>query len=268
MKTSLQYSSSRLLSGAAAGLVGSALLFASNIHAAQEPGFTTSVKPYAKSLTPDYVVKPIISAGDRVPHTSDPTKQFQMIGVPDGLGAYKIRDSVVMYMNHEVAGTAISEPVIGGPLRRGALISKLVLNASGEVVSGECAYDSIVDPTGNELPPAEVGNTTKPFVRFCSGSLAWLDAGFDRPIYLCGEESNGAATYDGRGGLGVAVFDHKLYTLPQLGHFSRENTLVRPHPTPETVIMLMEDGPNADSQLYMYVAEKDFSPEADVFARN
>ena len=49
----------------------------------------------------------------------------------------------------------ISEPVIGRPLRRGALISKLVLNASGEVVSGECAYDSIVDPAGNELPPAE-----------------------------------------------------------------------------------------------------------------
>src|SRR6185436_14999342 len=154
------------------------------------------------------------------------------------------------------------------PLRRGAFVSKFVFNANAEVLSGECAYDVVVDPAGNELPPAQVGNTTAAFVRLCSGSLAWLDAGFDRPIYLCGEESSGAATYDGKGGLAVAVFDHKLYTLPQLGRFSRENTLVRPHPTPETVMIMMEDGSGYDSQLYMYVAEKDFTPGADPFARN
>lgn len=233
------------------------------------PGFITAVKPYAMSISPEYAAIPIISVGDRVPLTSDSSKEFQMIGVPDGLGAYKAGGgTVVAYMNHEVAGTAISEPVIGDPLRRGAFVSKFVFNANAEVLSGECAYDVIVDPAGNVLPAAAANNSTPAFVRFCSGSLAWLDAGFDRPIYLCGEESNGAATYDGQGGLAVAIFDHTLYTLPQLGRFARENTLVRPHPTPETVMMLMEDGPGFNSQLYMYVAQKDFTPGADPFARN
>jgi hypothetical protein len=44
--------------------------------------------------------------------------------------------------------------------------------------------------------------------------------------------------------LAVAMFEQKLYTLPQLGRFSRENTLVGPHPTPETVII--DDDPSSD----------------------
>jgi hypothetical protein len=259
----------RLFSKSTLALISGALLVAAPSQAGQPAGFTTTIKPYAVSISPDYVAVPLISVGDRVPLTSDSSKQFQMIGVPDGLGAYKAGGgTVVAYMNHEVAGTAISEPVIGAPLRRGAFVSKLVFNASAQVLSGECAYDVIVDPSGNVLPPAQVGNATPAFVRFCSGSLAWLEAGFDRPIYLCGEESNGAATFDGQGGLAVAIFDHTLYTLPDLGRFARENTLVRPHPTPETVMMLMEDGPGFNSQLYMYVAQKDFTSGADPFARN
>ena len=173
-------------------------------------------------------------------------------------------------------------------------MSKFILNDRAEVLSGEPAYNVIVDAvSGLELPPAQVGNTTPAFVRFCSGSLTWREAGFDRPIYFFGEESNGAATFDGRGGLACAIFDNELYTLPQLGRFARENTLVRPlqgqeddqdeegqdgqdseqgqhgqRPGSETVLMLMEDGPAADSQLYMYVARKDFSRRASVLARN
>jgi Alkaline phosphatase PhoX len=232
-------------------------------------GIRTAVKPYAVSISPEYVAVPILSAGDRVPHTSVPSKQFQMIGVPDGLGAYKAGGGcVVIYMNHEVGGTAISEPVIGEALYRGAFVSKFVLSAQAGVLSGEPAYDVIVDPAGNEVPPARIGNSTPVFVRLCSGSLSWLDAGFDRPIYFCGEENAAPGTFDGKGGLALAIFDKKAYTLPHLGHFPRENTLVRPHPTPETVMILMEDGSAADSQLYMYVAQKDFTPGASPLARN
>src|SRR6266545_2528203 len=68
----------------------------------QSAGFTTAIQPYAVSLSPDYVIKPIISAGDRVPLSSNPSKQFQMIGVPDGLGAHKIGGGgAVVFMNHE-----------------------------------------------------------------------------------------------------------------------------------------------------------------------
>ncbi len=236
---------------------------------------TTAIQPYAVSISPEYAVKPILSAGDRVPLTSDPWKKFQMIGVPDGLGAYKAEaGQAVLYMNHELGATATSEPVIGEPLYRGAFVSKFLLSADAGVISGEPAYDVIVDTaTGLELPPARVDNATSPFVRFCSGTLAWLDAGFDRPIYLCGEENPAPATFDGKGGVLTAIFDHKLYTLPHLGHFQHENAPVRPHPVPETVLILMEDnsGPATHlyaAQLYMYVGQKDFSPGAHPLARN
>jgi hypothetical protein len=120
-----------------------------------------------------------------------------------------------------------------------------------------------------ERPPARADNTTPAFVRFCSGTLAWLDAGFDRPIYFCGEENPASATFDGKGGLATAIFDKKLYSLPHLGHFPHENIPVRPHPVPETVLVLMEDnGTGFDSQLYLYVGQKDFTPGANPLARN
>ena len=248
--------------------VAAALLVLS-AQAQQTPGFVTSVQPYAKSISADYIVVPLLSVGDRVPLTSDPSKQFQMIGVPDGLGAHKGGGgNVVLYMNHEIAGNAVTEPIIGGTLHRGAFVSKFILNAAGEVVSGEPAYDLIVDPAGNQVPPAQSDNTTPGFVRFCSGTLAWLDAGFDRPIYLCGEENPAPATFDGKGGLACAIFDHVCYTLPHLGHFQHENLPARPHPVPETVLMMMEDDAAYHAQLYMYVGQKDFTPGADPLARN
>src|SRR5689334_204231 len=88
-------------------------LLACTANAGQQAGFSTTVKPYAISISQDYVVKPIISAGDRVPLASNPNKLFQMIGVPDGLGAYKTGGGgAVVFMNHEVGATALSEAIV------------------------------------------------------------------------------------------------------------------------------------------------------------
>lgn len=264
--------SCRLLSTSMLSLLSAAAAVAPPRSLAGQPcGFTTSVQPYAVSISPDYVTVPILSAGDIVPHTSDPAKHFKMIGVPDGLGAYKVAGGgAVILMNVELAGGARSEPVIGDPLYRGAFVSRFVLNAKGEVMSGGLAYDGIIDTAlGVELPPARLDNATPAFVRFCSGTLAWLDAGFDRPIYLCGEENAAPGTFDTKGGLALAILDGKVYTLPHLGHFQHENLPVRPHPGPETVMVLMEDnGSGFDSQLYLHVGQKNFLPGASPLARN
>src|SRR5436190_23860872 len=130
--------------GVVAGVAAALLVLSAN--AQQVPGFVTSVQPYAVSISPEYIVKPILSVGDRVPLTSDPSKQFQMVGVPDGLGAHKIGGGgAVIFMNHEVGATALSEPIVGDPLYKGAFVSKFVLNARAEVMSGELAYDVIMD---------------------------------------------------------------------------------------------------------------------------
>ena len=44
------------------------------------------IKPYAVGVDGDYYTKRVLSVGDTVPETSDPAKQFQLIGIPDGLG--------------------------------------------------------------------------------------------------------------------------------------------------------------------------------------
>jgi Bacterial protein of unknown function (DUF839) len=236
-----------------------------------QSGCYTDVKPYAVAVSPDYTVQPLISVGERVPNTSNPSKEFQMIGIPDGLGATKGKgNTTLLYMNHELSSTVLSEPNVGGPLNRGAFISEWTLDPNGCVISGQRAYNTVVDEEfGVTLPAAEVGNSGRPFGRFCSGSLSFREAGFDRPIYLTGEESGGSGTFDGRGGLGVAVFDGKLHTLVKMGRFSWENTLARPDAGEYTVVMGMEDGPaTLDNQLYMYVGKKSRDRGASVLSRN
>jgi hypothetical protein len=236
-----------------------------------QSGCYTNVKPYAVAVSADYALQPLLSVGERVPNTSDASKEFQMIGIPDGLGATKGKgNTTLLYMNHELRATALSEPNVGGPLNKGGFISEWTLDPNGCVISGQRAYNTVVDEeSGATLPAAEVGNTGRPFGRFCSASLSYREAGFDRPIYLTGEESGGAETFDGRGGLGVAVFDGELHTLVKMGRFAWENTLARPDAGDLTVVMGMEDGPNTlDNQLYMYVGKKNRNTGASVLSRN
>lgn len=242
--------------------------------------FLTDLFPYAVSVHPVYRTIPIISAGDRVPETSDPTKEYQMVGIPDGLGAHRNDDgTVTLYMNHELNQTVQSEPTVGDPLNRGAFVSKWLLSPTGRVISGERAYDRVYQEDTLVGPAAEVGNNTPGFARFCSGSLAGREHGFDRPIYFANEESGGTGTFDGKGGLSVAIFDNEAHGLPCLGRFPWENTLVQPRAArsrfdPRVVIMGMEDGPadqdptKVNSQLYMYVGFKSSRRRATVLERN
>jgi Bacterial protein of unknown function (DUF839) len=234
------------------------------------------IKRYTVGIAGGYETKRLLSVGDRVPETSAPTNEFQMVGIPDGLGAHANADGTkTVYLNHELTGGTTSEPNVGRPLNRGAFVSKLALDRSGNVLSGERAYDWVFDENTFHGPAAQVGNTTRGFSRFCSGSLAGPPQGFDRWIYLTNEEEGTPAnSFDGKGGLAVAIVDNNLYTLPKLGRFAWENTLIQPNHGTRTVAMGMEDGPatlasaSENSQLYMYVGKKDRSHGATVLRRN
>jgi secreted PhoX family phosphatase len=245
---------------------------AEQAHSVEEavPGFVTSVKPYVVSVSPEYAVQPILSVGDRVPRSSNPDQEFQLVGIPDGMGAYRTKSGrTVVYINHELVQSALSEPIIGEPLNRGTIVSRLVLDRAGRVLSADRAYDTVWDENTLVGAAADVSNTTPAFSRFCSGSLEYKAAGFDRPIYFAGEEAGGAATFDGKGGLGVAIFDGELHTLPKFGRFPWENTLAQPKPGKKTVLIGMEDGPaTPDNQLYLYVGSKERKPGATAMRRN
>ena len=251
------------------GVVG-ALVVASTAVA----GFAI-IKPYAVGIDGGYYTQRLLSVGDTVPESSDSSKQFQMIGIPDGLGAHKGKNGrTTLFMNHELTYGTLSEPVLGEPLNRGPIVSKLTLNRKGKVLSGERAYDTVYLDDTLVGPAPTTANTTRSFSRFCSASLAGEKEGFDRNIYLTNEESTGANTFDGKGGLAVAVFDNEAHALTDLGHFAWENALVQSGTGKYTVIMSMEDGPasqdpaQSNSQLYMYVGEKDRSRGATVLERN
>lgn len=236
----------------------------------------TTVKDYAEPLTTDYETTRLLSVGDTVPLTSDPAKDFQMVGIPDGLGAHKSgKGTRTVFMNHELTSSSLSRPVIGAPRLKGAFVSKLVLDRKGNVLSGEPAYDTVYLDDTLVGPAAAEGNTTRGFARFCSGSLVGPEQGFDRHIYFANEEDgNPASTFDGKGGLSVAIFDGKAHGLTSLGRFAWENTLVQSGTGRKTVIMGMEDGPasqnlaDVNSQMWMYVGTKDRSAGATALERN
>jgi hypothetical protein len=82
----------------------------------------TKVKPYAVAVTADYVLQPLLSVADQVPNTSDPARRYQMIGIPDGLGATKgPGNTTILYVNHELGSSVLSEPNVGGVRNRAIL---------------------------------------------------------------------------------------------------------------------------------------------------
>jgi hypothetical protein len=242
----------------------------------------TTVKDYVKGLS-GYNYDATWSAADRVPEASTRRGDYQMIGIPDGLGARAFPASrrgpsgALTFMNHELGNTTTSEPSVGGPLNRGAFVSALAQNGQGDVLTGRRAYDKVfventlVGPAAeadNPATPEVEGNNTPGFGRFCSGGLWGREVGFDRDIYLTGEESGGSQNFDGKGGEEVAIFNNELHALPDMLHFNWENVIVLPNTGRKTVIIGLEDGPSgANSQLYMWVGQK--NPNAsDVLDRN
>lgn len=235
--------------------------FAASSHAAAR--WFTSVQPYAVSLTSDYSLVPLFSVGDRVPVTGDPTRTFQMVGIPDGLGMRTNKNGdAIVYMNQELTQGTVSEPYVGETLNRGAFVSRFVIDKNGVVLSAKRAYDKVYLDDTFVGPAADQSNSTPGFTRFCSGSMAGKAEGFTTSIYFANEESGGAATFDGKGGLAVAIFEDEAHALTYLGHFAWENALVQPGTGDLTVIMGMEDGPadldptKDNSQLWMYVGTK------------
>jgi hypothetical protein len=234
----------------------------------------TSVKPYVELVGGEYQVRALLSVDDAVPLLGGAAgQQYRMVGIPDGLGAHPNGDGTsTLFMNHELGFTALSEPVVGGPKNRGAIVSEWILDTDGDPVAGRRAYDRIFAENTLLGPAPVVGNETqmpRQLARFCSGFLAGPANGFDRWIYLTNEESGGADSFDGRGGQSVAIFDGELHTLPKLGRFNKENSVVQPTQGTRTVIFPTEDGPaTLDNQLYMYVGTKDRSANATALARN
>lgn len=190
---------------------------------AVEPGSMTAVRPYLIATDPATLdILPILTAGEMV-------GDYQMAGVPDGLGAYKADDGVVLFVNHELTPEEDENMSF-------ARVSRLVLDASsGAVMSGAYVLDG-----------------TEGYERLCSASLAGPEVGFESPTFLTGEESSAGKF----GGISVAIdgASGTVTQLPWLGHISHENQVVVPGFTGKTVVVTTDDD-SSGSQLYLYAAD-------------
>ena len=135
------------------------------------------MKAYVEPVGDEYDIKALFSVDDQVPLLGGaPGQEYRMVGIPDGLGAHPNGDGTsTLYMNHELIFTALSEPVVGGPKNRGAIVSQWILDEDGDPVAGKRAYDSIFAENTFLGPAPVVGNEAqmpRQFARFCSGFLA------------------------------------------------------------------------------------------------
>ncbi len=196
----------------------------------------------------------ILTVGDNVSGSDLDGPGYQMVGIPDGLGAFRGRGSgrtFTVVMNHELPQTT---GVVRDHGANGAFVSKWTIERKTlRVLAGEDLIKQVV------LAPGGVyGEPQKGIVlgRLCSGDLAQRSAFYDRrsrrgypgPLFLSGEEV-------GAEGRGFAhAFDGTSYELPFLGKMSWENIVANPGTRDKTVVVGLDD--STPGQVYVYVGDK------------
>ena len=144
----------------------------------------------------------------------------QMIGIPDGLGAYDNGNGTfTILMNHELGGTA---GLVNDHGFAGAFVSKWTIDKSTLEVK------SVTDL----IQSAVYAGTPSAFNRFCAADLPAQSAlqfgglGSSAKIFMNGEESGAEGRAFGHVVTGPDA--GKSYELPALGKFSWENSVANP----------------------------------------
>jgi hypothetical protein len=231
-----------------------------------ETGVSSSQSPYVVGVDPSVSTVSLLTVGDE---TSDGTG-WQMVGIPDGIGAFDNGDGTfTVLMNHELGAT---QGVARDHGTAGAFVSKLVIDkATLEVQSGSdlikhvYLYDTA---TASYYDPVTDGNPlTNPYAfdRLCSADLPQLTAfynpdsglGYNGHIFLSGEETG--PPFSPVHGKAFAHFVEgaeggNSYEIPWLGKMSFENAIANPNAGDTTMIAVTDDA--TPGQVYFYFGEK------------
>jgi hypothetical protein len=232
----------------AALALGCVTAFAAPLTAFAAPGGTagpsSSDAPYVVRSVPGVTLTSILTAGDSV-------GGYQMVGVPDGLGAYDNGDGTfTLLMNHELTPAQGAVRAHGAA---GAFISKWVIKKSTlAVLSGADLIQTVYlfDGTRYQATPAVAFN------RFCSADLPAAGAffnpatgnGYDGRIFMNGEETAGGRAF------GHVVETGDSYQLADFGAASWENVLANPAAGDKTVVAGLSD--TGGGAVYVYTGDK------------
>ena len=259
---------SRSARTAATLAVALALVTAASLPAGAAPtniGPSTDTAPYVLPVADGVEVTSILTVSDG----GAASNGYEMVGIPDGLGATEQGNNLIVYMNHELGQT---QGVVRAHGEAGAFVSRLeidpgtlrVKDGSDWIQPGVQYWDY---PNGSfdSAPDAYGSGSTADLAalaRTCSGSLTTAGQlydpstrkGFKGAIYFANEEVGP----DGR--VFAVLKDGEAWQLPRLGLFSWENTLAAFNESDATVVMGNEDQSNISgqnvSQLWVYVGTK------------
>lgn len=222
---------------------------------AAQPTPVTQQSAYVVSTAAGWKVTPLLTVGDTVNLKAD-GKPYQMVGVPDGLGAYSDKGNLVVLMNHELKANEGAARAHG---ESGAFVSQWIFNKNTlQATKGD---DLIKQVFTWDAPSASyIYNRANRFDRLCSADLpvesalynAATGKGYQGRIFLNGEET----TPEGR------VFAHiatganagTSFELPDLGKFAIENVLAHPATGDMTLVAMNNDV--MPGNVYFYIGQK------------
>lgn len=220
-----------------------------------QPAPVTKQTAYIVPTAAGWQVMSLLSAGDSVNLKAD-GKPYQMVGVPDGLGAYSDKTNLVVLMNHELKS---SEGVARAHGENGAFVSQWVFDKNTLKASkGEDLIKQVF--TWDAASSSYVYNRANHFDRLCSADLPAQSAlfnaasgkGYHGRIFLNGEET----TPEGRVFAHIATGDNAgtSFELPDLGKFAIENVLVHPATGDMTLVAMNNDV--MPGNVYFYIGQK------------
>jgi hypothetical protein len=222
----------------AAGLAGltAALTCAGASFASTGP--SSSDAPYLVPSRPGVELTSILTAGDKV-------DGYQMVGIPDGLGAYDNGDGTfTLLMNHELRRTQGTTRAHGA---KGAFVSRWIVDKDTLAVqSGRDQITTLHVAAG----------TPTALERLCSADLPALSAfynpasgkGYDGRIFMNGEETSGGRAF------AHVVDTGDSYQLEALGTAEWENLLANPATGDKTVVAGTSD--STPGEISVYTGEK------------
>lgn len=229
------------------------------VASAQSIGPSTTTAPYVLPSMPGVETVSVLTVGDTI-------GGYSLVGIPDGLGAFKSgHQTFTLLMNHELGNTAGAVRAHGS---QGAFVSRWEIKRNTlEVLKGEDQTPSPNDVYPWDPVTSQYVQGTVAWNRFCSADLAPKKAFFARGkgtqdrLFLNGEETD-----DGTAWAHVATGPHKgeSWQLPRLGRMAFENVVASPHRQLKTVVIGLDDAdastsplpPNVPSELYVYIGTK------------
>ncbi|NOT16608.1 MAG: DUF839 domain-containing protein [Sulfuriferula sp.] len=221
-----------------------------------KPAPTTKQTAYITPATAAWQVLPLLTVGDSVNAKAD-GKPYQMVGVPDGLGAYlDKKNNLVVLMNHELKAAEGIARAHGG---QGAFVSQWTFDLNTlKATNGQDLAKQVF--TWDAAANSYVYNRAVTFDRLCSADLpsdsglynAASKLGYHGKIFLNGEET----TPEGRVFAHIATGDNAgtSFELPDLGKFAIENVLVHPNTGDMTLVAMNNDV--MPGNVYFYVGQK------------